>query len=95
MSFKRTYGVLARPPHALDNPHIVKRYGREKHLGRVGVAGLVGEEAPELPVPPQVGVDEDVEVVLDVEHARGDGHGDESEDRQARDGRIRECHIGR
>lgn len=95
MSFKRTYGVLARPPHALDNPHIVKRYGREKHLGRVGVASLIGEEAPELPVPPQVGVDEDVEVVLDVEHARGDGHGDESQDRQARHGRIREGHVGR
>lgn len=30
---KGTYGVFSRPPHPLNDTHVVERHGGEKHLG--------------------------------------------------------------
>lgn len=90
---KGTYGVFSRPPHPLNDTHIIERHGCEEHLGRVGVAELEYEGPPWLVVSPDVCVDQYVEVMLQVEEAGGDRGGNEPHDERSRHGRVCKGHA--
>lgn len=88
-----TYSVFPRPPHAFNDAHVVQGDGGDEDLGRVRVAELEDEGAPWLVVGPDVLVDQNVEVVLDVEEARCYGGRDEPDDERSRHGRIGKGHV--
>lgn len=89
----KTYGIFSRPPHALNYTQVIECDGSEQHLGRIGVAELEDEGSPWLVIIPNMGIDQDIEVVLDVEETGCNGGGDEPDDERSRHRRIRKGHV--
>ena len=69
----QAYAEFPTPPHPLHAPEVINDDSCKQHLSGIGVACLIDQTPPPLPITPQMRIDLDIEEVLDIKHGDQDG----------------------
>jgi hypothetical protein len=87
----RTYSELATTPEPLHDSQLVECQHAKQDLGRVREAKLPRQEAPQLPIAPDVWHHSDVQIVPRVGDGCEQGADDSREDEELRNRRVGEA----
>lgn len=79
----KAYCEFPCPPHPLHDPQMIKGHGCEQHFGRIAVGELPGEDAPELPVYPEMRDNLNIEEHLEIKQSDQDRGNNSPDNKQA------------